>query len=247
MVKIVLDAGHGAKGNPYPTFSGYYEGTQMFKLVNFLKEELEKYGIVVVMTRKQVGDDPSLETRGNMAKGADMFISLHSDAYGSSGNASVQGVTVFSSLAQNNKPFGETIGVKIAKTMNTSFRGSTTRAGNGGLDYYGVLRAAASVGCKQAFLIEHGFHTNIANANFLIQDNNLKRLAVVEAEVIAEHFGLGIKTPKLVTPAKVVYKNKNIKAFVTDDGKSMAEVRELAEMLGLYVEWDGKTRTITLK
>ena len=56
-------------------------------------------------------------------------------------------------------------------------------------DYYGVIRAAAKSGCRQAFLIEHGFHTNIDDATFMTDDACLEKLADAEAAVIIKHFG----------------------------------------------------------
>ena len=56
-------------------------------------------------------------------------------------------------------------------------------------DYYGVIRAAAKSGCRQAFLIEHGFHTNPEDAAFLTNDACLDKLADAEAEVIIRYFG----------------------------------------------------------
>ena len=74
---VVLDPGHGATTNPYPAAKGFYEGTQMFKLMTMLKPKLEKYGIKVLTTRHVVTDDPTLVNRGKLAgtNKADLFIS----------------------------------------------------------------------------------------------------------------------------------------------------------------------------
>ena len=50
---VVLDPGHGPVTNPYPAASGYYEGTQMYKLMLVLKSRLEESGINVITTRKK--------------------------------------------------------------------------------------------------------------------------------------------------------------------------------------------------
>ena len=56
-------------------------------------------------------------------------------------------------------------------------------------DYYGVLRGAHSVGTP-GVILEHGFHTNKSNTIWLMQAENLDRLAIAEAQVIAEWFGM---------------------------------------------------------
>lgn len=190
---IVLDGGHVEGYNKY-VVSGFSEGTQMFKLQNYLRDELTKYGFNVVVTRNSVLEDPALDSRGKMAKGADLFISLHSNAVGSGGSSSVKGTEIYYSLSDTvrGKQLADKLGEKISYIMNHTYRGSKTRAypNTTNVDYYGVMRSAVNVGCKSAFLIEHGFHTNLEDATFLTIEDNLKKLAKEEATIIANHFGL---------------------------------------------------------
>lgn len=191
-IKITLDPGHGRTGNPYPPQKGYYEGTQMWKLANYLKAELEKYGFQVVTTRPKLDDNPSLSARGQLAgnNGSSLFLSLHSNAPASASDTKPTGSVVYYSLTdKNNKVLADKLGNKVSEVMGHYYRGSLTRAGSSGADYYGVIRAAAQSGCKAAFIIEHGFHTNIKDSSFLIADSNLQKLALEEAKVIAQYFG----------------------------------------------------------
>ena len=94
-MKICLDAGHGAWDNRSPAVERYYEGNRMFEYQRFLKKALEAYGIEVLCTRSSVQDDPSLFERGTMAKGYDLFLSLHSNAVGGNANESVDYVRVY--------------------------------------------------------------------------------------------------------------------------------------------------------
>lgn len=55
------------------------------------------------------------------------------------------------------------------------------------------------------------------------------------------------RIPVLKEPITVEYKDQTIKGFLTDENKTVAEVRDLAENFGLEVEWDSKTRTVRLK
>lgn len=204
-IKITLDPGHGRTGNPYPPQKGYYEGAQMWKLANFLKTELEKYGFDVVTTRPRLDDDPSLTERGQTAgqNGSMLFLSLHSNAPASASDTKPTGTEIYYSMADSdNKFLADRLGERIAVAMNHPYRGSRTRTHptQPGVDYYGVIRESARSGCKRAFLIEHGFHTNLKDSAFLIDDENLKKLAIEEAHVIAHYLGQKpIETPQQET------------------------------------------------
>ncbi|NLK39463.1 MAG: hypothetical protein GX303_04350 [Clostridiales bacterium] len=206
-------------GNPYPPRPGYYEGTQMWKLANYLKAELERYGFEVVTTRPNLTDDPTLEARGQMAgqNGSALFVSLHSNAPASATDTVTTGTVVFYSMADEaNKPLADKLGQKVSGIMGHHYRGSMTREypGRPGVDYYGVIRSAAESGCKAAYIIEHGFHTNPADSAFLIAGENLKKLAVAEAQIIADHFGYA----KEVNIVGKTYTIKEFTITIGDDG-----------------------------
>ena len=200
---VVLDPGHGATTNPYPAAKGFYEGTQMFKLMTMLKPKLEKYGIKVLTTRHVVTDDPTLVNRGKLAgtNKADLFISLHSDAVGNGGIQTPTGVSVFYSItdSETNKKFASSLASAVSTLMQTKNRGAQTRIGNGGTDYYGVIRNSAASGCKHAFLIEHGFHTSVSDVQWLINDTNLNKITDVETEVICNYFNIKYNGSDTVT------------------------------------------------
>ncbi len=191
---IVLDAGHGQFGNPYPILENTYEGTQNFKLACKLKACLETRGFTVLLTRERMEDDPSLEERGKLAgeSHAVLFLSLHSNAPGSATSPeayhAVRGSEVYYSLAapQRNAEIARALNTAVVTTMNTVDRGVKTRSypDQPGINYYGVLRYSAAYGCPTAFIIEHGFHTNPEDAAFLSNDECLQRLAEAEAEAI---------------------------------------------------------------
>ncbi len=197
--KVTIDPGHNAVSNVSPTNKKYIEGVQMFKLALFLAEALEEYGIESEITRKSVQEDPSLAERGKLAgkNGSKLFLSLHSNAPGTnkdgSYDTSISGTYVYYSLTDSgNKALADSLGKAIASVMGHTFRGSLTREyseQHKDWDYYGVVRNAAQSGCKAAYLIEHGFHTNLKDSNFLLSDSNLTKLAQAEAKVIAEYFG----------------------------------------------------------
>lgn len=200
MIKVTIDPGHNAVSNVSPTNKKYIEGVQMFKLALYLAEVLKEYGIESEITRKSIQEDPSLAERGKLAgkNGSKLFLSLHSNAPGTNKDGSydttITGTYVYYSLTDSkNKTLADSLGKAIASTMNHTFRGSLTREyseSHKDWDYYGVIRNAAQSGCKAAFLIEHGFHTNLKDSTFLLSESNLKKLAQAEAKVIADYFGV---------------------------------------------------------
>ena len=195
---IILDAGHGEFGNPYPVIEGVYEGTRNFVLAGYLKTELEALGFEVMLTRNTIGEDPTLEQRGRLAgdNGAVLFLSLHSNAPGSATPPEkykdIKGVLVIYSLSdeEKNLPLALAFGDAVAACMETQNRGAITRTypDQPGIDYYGVLRHSVASGCKCAFIIEHGFHTNPDDAAFLNDDGSMAKLAKAEAQVIDKAF-----------------------------------------------------------
>ena len=88
-IKVCLDAGHYGKYNRSPAVSSYYESDMTWKLHNYLKKELEAFGIGVVTTRTNQNTDRALYERGAASKGCNLFISVHSNAVGNGVNENV--------------------------------------------------------------------------------------------------------------------------------------------------------------
>ena len=74
---ICLDPGH--YGNRYNAgvVPGYYESSTVWKLTQYEKEYLEQMGIEVLVTRKNIDENPDLTARGKAAEGCDLFVSNH--------------------------------------------------------------------------------------------------------------------------------------------------------------------------
>lgn len=189
MATIVIDPGHYGGYNP-GVCANYYEGNTMLVLSNYLGDALEARGANVKYTRTSDYQNPSLEERGRMAANADLFISMHSDA---TEDPTIRGVTSYYSVQQPwTQAFAASIGMAAAGAMGNQFRETIARPypNNPNLDYYGVIRAAVAAGAGNAFIIEHGFHTNPEDCRVLSDHAALKRIARAEAGVIADYFGL---------------------------------------------------------
>lgn len=193
--KICLDAGHvGSKYNQSPVVKTYYESAMVWALHLKLKAQLEARGFQVVTTRASIDTDLGVYERGTASKGCDAFISLHSNACGTE---SVDYPVVY--RAYDNKNNIDTLALKLAKKvgelMGTTQAGRTaTRKNSSGGEYYGVLRGARAVGTPYYMLIEHSFHTNTKATKWLSKDANLDKLAVAEADILAEFFGMESST-----------------------------------------------------
>ena len=207
---VVIDPGH--TGNTYNAgaVKGYYESKAVYDLSLYEKAALEKRGIDAILTRER-NQDPGLYERGQMAvkngRGYAnvVFESNHSNAF----NGKAYGVNIIRSahLPASEKLADRMIDaiVKVMKpsTGITYNRGVTTKTQSNGADWYGVIRGAVSgeVSQKQAqngpvhydYIVEHGFHDNQKECQFLSKQENLKAIAEAKAAVIADYFGIGDK------------------------------------------------------
>lgn len=232
--KIVLDPGHGKYDNPSKVkkewvVEGLYEGTNNYEAVQMLKEELETYqDVEIIVTRKSINDNPDLPDRGAMGRDADLFYSWHSN--GVDDTADAHGVSSFSSVRRDGKALCESISKAVVAVFKecgskiTYDRGYSQRCYNKALkniDYYGVLRSATlsnpnavlygsapkDTTCKNAIIIEHGFHTNPVEGGVLNNHAYLKKIVQAEAKVIAEYFKLKKKDPEPTpTPTPTDYR-----------------------------------------
>lgn len=232
MLTVIIDPGH-CTGYNKGTAAGYYEGNAVFKLAQYLKEELQSGTdqVRVIMTKSTMAENPSVSARGKVAVNnkATVFLSLHSNAVADAAKyEKAYGVSVYRSLfLPNSEDLGKKLADAVVEVMApitgvTYSRGVLTRKSDAtGKDYYGVIRGAvngagtvalASVGSvKHAFIIEHGFHTNSRECSFLALDDNLKKIARAEADTIKEHFGInaGSSSEHVSGTVKVIYEGED--------------------------------------
>ncbi len=199
-IKICIDPGHGVNANK-GICTGYYESNGNFALANILSEMLEEYGFTVVKTKNNLEENPSLEKRGDMAKGCKLFLSLHSDA---ASNKSASYVTVIRSLKRpNSYNLGTLLATNIEKLMKRDVKEITLSKYQGSIngvwtrlypntvdtDYYSVIRNAAKyTECEDIFLLECGHHTNSATCKWLDSSVKRKELARTIADTINVYY-----------------------------------------------------------
>ncbi len=232
-LKICIDAGHYGKYNRSPANKKYYESDMVWKLHLLQKKYLEEYGFEVITTRSKQAIDLALHTRGTKSKGCVLFISNHSNATGSGVNESIDHVAVYhltndttTECDDISKEIANELAPVIAEVMETKngYKVLTRKSGNDrngdGImndNYYAVLHGARTVGTP-ALILEHSFHTNTRSTNWLLDDDNLDKLAKAEAKAIAKRFNM------TDTPEKETEKKDDV---VTDEnvgGKTEAKV-----------------------
>ncbi len=207
--KVCLDPGHyGSRYNAGAT-SGYYESAMTWQLTMYEKAELESMGIEVALTRNSIDEDPSLSARGKKAKGCDAFVSNHSNACGTESVSRVVAIYYVSrsgtEVDERSRQLADMIAPRIEQLMGVngaqtySKLAGSDRDKNGKKDdnYYGVLNGAWSVGVP-GIIVEHSFHTNKYASAWLMDDSNLRKLARLDAECIAEFLGVPVSGSKPV-------------------------------------------------
>lgn len=201
-LKICIDAGHYGKYNPCPSIKTYYESEVMWKLSRLQAKYLESVGVEVVHTRSVQSKDLSLNARGSSARGCDLFISNHSNAVGSYMDETIDYPVVYglvsdktTNIDEKSMEIGRLLADVIAKTMNTKQAGRvTTRKSSSDKNkdgvlndnYYGVLHGSRVVDVP-GLILEHSFHTNTKSVQWLLNDDNLEKLAKAEVEVILSY------------------------------------------------------------
>ncbi len=200
IIKIMIDPGHYNHYNRSPVYSPYWESIMTWKLSNYLQEELQTLGVHADLTKNSLEEDPTLNDRGFSSKGYDFFISMHSNAgaYESMDQplAFVYQQLSWTTIDDTSAELGGLLAEKVSEVMQTNQKGDIARrAGTGDWDrngiiddeWYSVLFGARYVGTP-GILLEHSFHTNYRATLWLYNDDNLKKLAKEEAEVIYDYF-----------------------------------------------------------
>lgn len=260
MFKVCIDPGHGGadRANRGPT--GYIEADGNLKVARFLKDELSRAGAFYVMLTRTADSTVGLRERANRAAdfGADLFLSIHSDAC----NGKSRGPVSFYSVdLPGDRQLANDITAAIAKAFGTVDRGGRTRAADPASpgatgatkadaeDYYAVIDQAQDRGIPHVVLVEMMFHDNPAEEVILKDDANLKKIAQIMAGCICKTFGVaydaghtlshdilaisGYMASKAIEPLTLDYWRTHAVPGQTCDGAFVAEAfRRIATALG---------------
>lgn len=188
---VVLDAGHGGDSGSDRGFLGtefgMNEGQNNFLSLAVTKAYLEKNfkDIEVRLTREDMNDYPSLDSRGDRWPSVALFYSRHSNAY----NGTVRGTEVYCHIEYAPaKAMAEDVCVQMSKLFGHDNRGAKDGTTDANTKGYKVVDDAWKSGTPMAMLVEIGFHDNKLDAVFMVK--NREKIAQTEAEIIAKHLKL---------------------------------------------------------
>lgn len=246
-VKIMLDPGHNLGRYNSGAVPGYWEGERMWRLYQLLRPELEARGFVVGCTKQQCDQTVDVVTRGRMARGCVLLLSLHSNACGQESVDRPVGIYFVDDNCGEIDDISKELAVLLSNTVREvmgtkhpaeqySYQSQYDRDGDGKKndDYYGVLYGAHQVGVP-AIILEHSFHTNRRAAQWLMNDDNLRKLAKAEADALAVCFGV---TGSMATPATEKEGNK-VEMKTLKPGSEGVQVTVLQALLSGYGYYKG--------
>ncbi|WP_165571488.1 N-acetylmuramoyl-L-alanine amidase [Cytobacillus praedii] len=176
---IIIDAGHGGKDSGAVGPTGIKEKNVVLSTALALKEEIEKYGATVIMTRStdvflELSERTDIANRSS----ADAFISVHADSFSSSSNGST---TYYNSTVNFNGPRSKTLGSAVQKNMISSL--STYNRGVKEQNFY-VNR----MNDLPSILVELAFISNPKEEKLLNSSDFRKKAAVGITNGLEEYF-----------------------------------------------------------
>lgn len=205
MFKLCIDPGHGGD-EPGAVANGYFEKNINLETAMNLKEEMERCGVAVFMTRT-ADTTMSLEDRGKIAidNNVDCIISVHFNSF----SQDAKGVEVLYSFLkesrEGSKWIAECILEEAAKLGMYKRSVWTKESGTmPGRNYFGVLRGAEPI---PGVICEGLFITNPGDVMILKRPNFLKDLAKAYAKGLCIAYGMEYKEFKQVDPEPTPYKD----------------------------------------
>lgn len=193
MSKIVcLDPGHGVEspGKMAPNGS-YYEHEFNLDLAQSIRPHLERCGVTVILTREDEhcptgkANDADLTRRAEISNqaGADLFVSLHTNAQGGSGWGDARGLEIYTTGG----PLTAKRNVAAVALINRFHAaGVILRGDEPKYASFAVLKRTTA----PAVLIEYGFHTNQEDVALLKSGEYRDKLAVATAKGVCDALGV---------------------------------------------------------
>lgn len=249
--ELIIDPGHGGKdpGGGSSIFwdpNGFYEKDMVLNISLYQYERFKQLGVPVALTRStDIYLSPEERTDIIKASRAKYCFSNHINA---TGNPAVMGAETIHSLFNNGQLAHKLLEGIVAEGVprrRVFYRESEK---NPGTDYYFMHRLTGSVSTT---IIEYEFATSPHGAQRV--QKNWKRYAEAVVKVFCTHIDHPYeelekeeKLPQTKQTTRVTFEGKELSAWITDQNRSVAEIRELAELIGLRVHWNAQTQTVEL-
>ena len=151
------------------------------------RDELERHGVSVRMSRTKDENDPlSEEIKECNAYSPDLAVDIHNNAGGGDGAEAF-----YHYGGGKSKTLAENILAEIVKVGQNS-RGAKIRKNTNGKDYYGFIRETS---CP-AVIVECAFVDNASDAQILATEGDKQKMGVAIAKGILKTLGVEIEASK---------------------------------------------------
>ena len=185
-MKVFLGVGHGGS-DPGAVANNVKEKDLNLSIALACRDELEKHGVAVRMSRSKDENDPiGDEVKECNAYGPDLAVDIHNNAGGGDGCE-----VFYSHLGGKGKTLAENILAEMVKVGQNS-RGIKTRVNSQGKDYYAFVR---NTSCP-AVIVECAFIDNATDLQILSTEDKRKAMGVAIAKGILKTLGVEIQAEK---------------------------------------------------
>lgn len=249
---LIIDPGHGGKDPGGGSNTSFKEKDINLNISLYQFNRFKDLGLPVAITRiSDIFLDSENRTKIVRESGARYCISNHINA---AENLQVRGVETIHSIFTDDK-LAKILFQAIVDEGITGRRVFSKESEiYNGKDYYYMHR---DTGAVNTIIVEYGFATNAEDAKLI--ESNWRNYGEAVVKAFCTFINHKYTPPATNTPpkegkfpiiksgAKVEIDGQTIPAYITDEGRTVVEVRNLAELLNLEIEWDASNRTVILK
>lgn len=193
MAKVFLGVGHGGK-DPGAVGNGLHEADLNLSIALACKDELERHGVIVGMSRATDENDPvSDEAKECNAFLPDLGLDIHCNAGGGDGAE-----VYYHYNGGTGKKLAENILAEIVKIGQNS-RGAKTKRRTDGKDYYYFVRETA---CP-AVVVECAFVDNAKDIAIIDTPGEQKAMGIAIAKGVLATLGIQYKEEKKLVSVQI--------------------------------------------
>lgn len=197
--KVFLGVGHGGS-DPGAVANGFYEKDLNLSIALACREELERHGVTVLMSREK-DEDESLSGKINMCNkfAPDLALDIHNNAGGG------DGAEVYHHYkGGTGKTLANNILAEVVKIGQNS-RGAKVKTNSSGKDYYAFIRDTV----PPAVIFEGAFLDHKTDIQIIDTEEERKAMGVAVAKGILKTLGVAYKE-KAPAPAPTVGKQYRV-------------------------------------
>ena len=193
MAKVFLAAGHGGK-DPGAVGNGLHEADLNLAIALACRDELERHGVIVGMSRVTDENDPvSDEAKECNAFKPDLAVEIHCNAGGG------DGAEAFYRANGGGWELAKNILAEIVKIGQNS-RGAKTKTNAQGKDSYYFLR---NTDCDDVALVECAFIDNAKDIQIIDTPGEQKAMGIAIAKGVLATLGIKYKEEKELVSVQI--------------------------------------------